>query len=76
MANKKDPKVTIIYSVVHKNSEEFMSHVNNGSVVAFIKEKDAIDAAKHLTEQVKAFSPNSKYVVEILHLFNKQFYTI
>jgi hypothetical protein len=75
MANKKDPKVTIIYSVVHKNSEEFMSHVN-GSVVAFIKEKDAIDAAKHLTEKVKDFSPNSKYVVEILHLFNKQFYPI
>jgi hypothetical protein len=51
-----------------------MLDINNGTVISFTKEQDAIDAAKYLNEQVKKFSLNSKYVVEILHVFYENFY--
>lgn len=72
--NKKYPKHAIIYTVVHKIPQKNMLDINNGTVISFTKEQDAIDAAKYLNEQVKKFSLNSKYVVEILHVFYENFY--
>lgn len=72
--NKKYPKHAIIYTVVHKTPQKNMSDINNGAVVSFTKEQDAIDAAKYLNEKVKDVLSDSKYVVEILHVFYKNFY--
>ena len=66
----------LVYTVVTKNLNPNMSHINNTTLMAFTKEEDAKDAIKHLNKaMVEITSSNEQYYeLEYLNIFDKQYY--
>lgn len=71
---KKMPPGNLVYTVITKNPDPTMNHINNTPVMGFSKKEDAAYAVEHLNKRMKEISSKQTYEVDSLNIFHKQFY--